>query len=192
MYQRIKPALEESTKAWTTLRDQVSDIAVGATLTPPAFEDAARKHHEALVNTHLNSEPRDQKEILATMSGHAATSASIGVTARDLIRDRDLVGPAQALSKMVRESTREDAEIDPLAIFQRTSVPLPNGARDLLLESAQRAVDASTAVMDGTAAFDSLYRNPVGASTPRSPTPAIGRTAERVAMGGSARSAIVP
>jgi hypothetical protein len=106
------------------------------------------------------------------LSGHLASAVTICAATRDLIAEGELRAPARAIARAVREQWPhlDQAVVDPRDIQRGVSVPLPDQARGLLAEPADRAFLAADEAVNRSAGLDALYRSPGGADPAARPT----------------------
>ena len=171
-HQRLVPVLTDSAEAWTALQGVAAEFWQARTPVPQSLFVAAvdlRTQFEQFAHAH---DPGDAREILGTVSDHLASSVTVAATARDLLRDEAIAGPARAIARVVSERYPRQTETVVPAEAIRTGriVALPPQARQLLEDPADRCLASADEAFSRSAGLDALRRTSPDDALPAPPT----------------------
>ena len=130
-------------------------------------------------------DPGDAREILGTVSDHLASSVTVAATARDLLRDEAIAGPARAIARVISERYPRQTETVVPAEAIRTGriVTLPRLARQLLEDPADRCLANADEAFIRTAGLDALRRTSPADSRPAPPNRRAVEPSQRASVG---------
>ncbi|GAA3525039.1 hypothetical protein GCM10022234_22430 [Aeromicrobium panaciterrae] len=171
-HQRLAPVLTDSAEAWTALQGVAAEFWQARTPVPQSLFVAAvdlRTQFEQFAHV---PDPGDARGILGTISDHLASSVTVAATARDLLRDEAISGPARAIARVVSEHfpLQTETVVPAEAIRKGRIVTLPSQARHLLEDPADRCLSSADEAFSRTAGLDALRRTSPADSRPATPT----------------------
>ena len=169
--QRLAPALSSLPASWTAVGDIAAGFSFATTPVPGSFVQAADDLRGRLQDAVRLVTSDDHRGLLETMSTHVASSLTIAASARELIDDRELRGPARAIARVIAERNPEikSAIVDPVDIHRGVSVPLPEPARILFEPLVQKCFLEANEMVNRAAGLDALYRTQVNVQEPETP-----------------------
>lgn len=169
---RMKPALNSLPTSWDSVAEAAQEFGWSTMTLPRSFVETAETLRKELDRSLDVATPREQAAMTMAVKGHAASSLTVASTAQDLLSDREIRGPARAVSRMMAEKfpKRIKAAVDPVDIFNGSTVPLPPEIIGTLRESLDTCVFDAHDLMKRTSALDG-WTPPANVGSP-STTPA--------------------
>jgi hypothetical protein len=157
---RIAPAISGATEAWAEVAAVSSGLAFGQLPSSPEIVTAAETAGALFADVASPTTRAADVDMVGTFTSHLATAMGLAATVKDLIDDRELRAPAQAVNVLVRDRfpLETGAAVSPIDLHQRRSIVLPSVIRDSLEGPVDLAFTAASEAVRRSAAFDPAYR----------------------------------
>lgn len=160
--ERIDPAIAGAASAWRDLERIASEFSFGQTAPEPdiiAAGEDVRLRFSSIASPASRAEDVD---VLGTFTSHLATSMGLTAAARDLVDERELLAPARAINRLLRDVPRSEhlgSIVSAADIHQGRAISLPQPAREAISVPLNLAYRASAEAIRRSAAFDPIYRS---------------------------------
>lgn len=160
---RMDPAIAGAASAWRDVAKVAGDFSFGHAL--PSTDlltvgDDVRSQFADLASPTSRAEDID---IFESFTAHLATSMGLTAAARDLVDDRELMGPARAINRQLRDRVPRNGNLGSVVsaadLHQARAIVLPQPARGIIGEPLDLAYSASVEAVRRSAALDPLYRS---------------------------------
>ncbi|MEG9227254.1 hypothetical protein [Aeromicrobium sp. Sec7.5] len=175
--ERIDPAIAGAASAWRDVENIASQFSFGHSSPDRDIMGAGeevRSRFSGIASLTCRAEDVD---VLGTFTSHLATSMGLAAAARDLVDERELLAPARAINRLLREQNPRPDHLGSIVsaadLHQGRVIPLPAEARQAVRGPLDLAFAASAEAVRRSAAFDPIYRSSL------TPTSEPGRTLSR-------------
>lgn len=172
--ERIHPALNQVQDRWKAVCDTVEPMAQGMHHLPKPFVDAAHTLGTTVV---LPPETNDDRALADLFSNYFASNANVAAASLDFARENELHGNARAIARSVAEdpqmsrAARGESYVDPVAIHEGRTVPLPEAYRGALVNQCTETYHAGLDALSASAALDhQMTTQTPTAQSPTTPT----------------------
>lgn len=160
---RMDPAIAGAASAWRDVAKVAGDFSFGHALPGTdllSIGDEVRGRFADLASP--SSQPEDI-DVFGSFTGHLVTSMALTAAARDLVDDRELMAPARAVNRQLRERVPRAGNLGSLVsaadLHQGRAITVPQAAREIIREPLDLAYTASAEAIQRSAALDPLYRS---------------------------------
>ena len=159
---RMDPAIAGAASAWREVAKVAGDFSFGHAL--PSTDlltvgDDVRSQFADLASPTARAEDID---IFESFTAHLATSMGLTAAARDLVDDRELMAPARAVNRQLRDRVPRIGRLGSLVsatdLHQARAIVLPQPARGIIREPLELAYSASVEAIRRSAALDPHLR----------------------------------
>ncbi len=175
---RMDPAIAGAATAWRDVAKVAGDFSFGHALPSTDLLTVGEGVRSQFADLASPTSRAEDIDIFESFTAHLATSMGLTAAARDLVDDRELMAPARAINRQLRDRVPRNGNLGSLVsaadLHQARAIILPQPARGIIREPLDLAYSASVEAVRRSAALDPLYRS--AARTGQAPAaPATGR-----------------